>query len=126
MASTAIDEIVLQNSAAVLQNSKDALKLSQIQLLLSEKRTSLSSLRTGIALLALPLSVVSFLVATSGLYEVLNILWLMAPLLALCVVLVGLGSYLVVRAIARTRGFDRKIVAIEGADTVVRDLLEIE
>ena len=126
MASTAIDEIVLQNSEAVLQNSKEALKINELQLLLSEKRTSLSALRTGIALLALPLSVVSFLVATSSLYEVLQVLWLMGPLLALCAVLVGLGSYLVVRAIVRTQGFDRKIRSIEEADTVVRDLLEVD
>ncbi len=124
--SAAIDEIVLQNSQAVLQNSAEALKLSEIQLLLSEKRTSLSALRTGIALLALPLSVVSFLVATSSLYQVLEILWLMAPLLSLCVVLVGLGGYLVVRAMVRIQGFDKKIRGIEGADKVVRDLLEIE
>ena len=124
--SAAIEQIVLQNSEAVLQNSAEALKLNEIQLLLSEKRTSLSALRTGIALLALPLSVVSFLVATSSLYRLLEVLWLMAPLLALCTILVGLGGYLVVRAMLRIQGFDRKIKGIEEADAVVRDLLEVD
>ena len=119
MSSAAIDEIVLQNSQVNL-------RLNEIQLLLSEKRTSLSALQAGIALLALPLSVVSFLVATSSLYVILEVLWLLAPLLALCIVLVGLGSYLVVRAIVRIRGFDRKIRSIEDADTVVRELIEVD
>ena len=51
---------------------------------------------------------------------------LLAPLLALCIVLVGLGSYLVMRAIVRIQGFDRKIRAIEGSDVIVRDLLNID
>ena len=63
MSSAAVDEVVLQNSQVNL-------RLNEIQLLLSEKRTSLSALQAGIALLALPLSVVSFLVATSSLYAV--------------------------------------------------------
>src|SRR5437867_2771053 len=119
MSSTAVDEVVIQNSQVNL-------RLNEIQLLLSEKRTSLSALQTGIALLALPLSVVSFLVATSSLYTILEILWLLAPLLALCIVLIGLGSYLVIRAILRIQGFDRKIKAIEESDVIVRDLLDID
>ena len=119
MSSAAIDEIVLQNSQVNL-------RLNEIQLLLSEKPTPLPALQAGIALLALPLSVVSFLVATSSLYVILEVLWLLAPLLALCIVLVGLGSYLVVRAIVRIRGFDRKIRSIEDADTVVRELIEVD
>ena len=116
MDSVALDQVVIQNS-------QEGLRLNEIQLLLSEKRTSLSALRTGIALLALPLSVVSFLVATSALYELFEVLYLIAPLLAVCVVLVILGSYVVMRAIVRIHMFDRKIKAIEESDPVVRDLL---
>ena len=43
----------------------DSLILGEIQVLLSEKRTALSSMRTGIAVFALPLSVLSVLIATS-------------------------------------------------------------
>jgi hypothetical protein len=38
----------------------------EIQVLLAEKRTALASLRTGIAVFALPLSVLSALIATSA------------------------------------------------------------
>ena len=116
MSSAAVDEIVIHNS-------EENLRLSETQLLLAEKRTALSALRTGIALLALPLSVVSFLVATSSLYNVLDVLYLVAQLLAVCVVLVILGSYIVMRAIIRMRMFDRKIKAIEDSDPIVRALI---
>src|SRR3989337_3451066 len=100
MDSVALDQVVIQNS-------QEGLRLNEIQLLLSEKRTSLSALRTGIALLALPLSVVSFLVATSQLWNILDVLYLVAPLLALCATLVGLGSYLTMRALLNLQRFDR-------------------
>jgi hypothetical protein len=48
----------------------DALILGEIQVLLSEKRTALSSMRTGIAVFALPLSVLSVLIATSRYYSI--------------------------------------------------------
>ena len=43
----------------------DNVIFGEIQVLLAEKRTALSSLRTGIAVFALPLSVLSVLIATS-------------------------------------------------------------
>ncbi|HKZ99713.1 MAG TPA: hypothetical protein VJ326_09015 [Thermoplasmata archaeon] len=110
----------------VLHNSFEQLRLQEVQLLLSEKRTSLSTLRTGIAVLALPLSVVSFLVATSQMWDILEVLYLMAPLLAFCASLVGVGSYLVMRAVVRIQTFDRKIEAISREDDRVRDLVRID
>lgn len=50
--------------------------INELQLVLSEKRTALSVLRTGIAIFALPLSVVTVLVATSRYYDVFEILGL--------------------------------------------------
>ena len=46
------------------QPVKDSVVIAEVQLLLAEKRTSLSVLRTGITVLILPLSVMSFLIAT--------------------------------------------------------------
>src|SRR5436853_3351931 len=43
----------------------DNLILGEIQVLLAEKRAALASMRTGIAVFALPLSVLSVLIATS-------------------------------------------------------------
>jgi len=56
----------------------------EIQVILSEKRTSLAALRTGIAVFALPLSVLSVLVATSKYYSVGHVMHFLVPLLALC------------------------------------------
>src|SRR5438876_2814551 len=47
----------------------DSLIFGEIQVLLAEKRTALASMRTGIAVFALPLSVLSVLIATSRYYN---------------------------------------------------------
>ena len=47
----------------------DNVIFGEIQVLLAEKRTALASLRTGIAVFALPLSVLSVLIATSRYYN---------------------------------------------------------
>src|SRR3989442_12501270 len=81
----------------------------EIQVLLAEKRTALSGLRTGIAVFALPLSVLSVLIATSRYYDFLQVMNLLVPLLVLCTALVLLGSYLIIHAIGRIHHYDRLI-----------------
>jgi hypothetical protein len=48
----------------------DNVLVGEIQVLLAEKRTALAALRTGIAVFALPLSVLSALIATSRYYSI--------------------------------------------------------
>src|SRR5215467_8119200 len=74
----------------------------EIQVLLAEKRTTLASLRTGIAVFALPLSVLSALVATSRYYSIERVMPLLAPLMLLNLGLVVLGTWLVFRSIHHT------------------------
>lgn len=83
--------------------------MNEVQLVLAEKRTSLSVLRTGIAVLALPLSVMSVLIATSRYYDALNVLHYLVPLLAINLVLIFFGAYLIVISIIRMRRYDRLI-----------------
>src|SRR5947209_13608019 len=90
-------------------DSVDEIIFSEIQIILAEKRTALSGLRTGIAVFALPLSVLSVLIATSKYYQVLNVLHFLVPLLALNAGLIVLGSYLIIHAILRIRHYDRMI-----------------
>src|SRR5580765_5717924 len=85
----------------------DSTVFGEVQLLLAEKRTALSSMRTGIAVFALPLSVLSVLVATSKYYDVLHVLHFLIPLLTLSVGLIFLGSYLILHSVWRIRHYDR-------------------
>jgi uncharacterized membrane protein YidH (DUF202 family) len=87
----------------------DNLILGEIQVLLSEKRTSLSSLRTGIAIFALPLSVLSVLIATSKYYSITKVMPLLVPLLTLNFGLVVLGSWLICRSIKHFRHYEQRI-----------------
>jgi uncharacterized membrane protein YidH (DUF202 family) len=79
----------------------DEVIFGEIQVLLAKKRTALASLRTGIAVFALPLSVLSELIATSRYYSIEKVIPLLAPLMLLNLGLVVLGTWLVFRSIHR-------------------------
>ena len=87
----------------------DGVIFGEIQVLLAEKRTALASLRTGIAVFALPLSVLSALIATSRYYSIEKVLPLLLPLLLLNLGLVVLGTWLVFRSIRRIRHFEHRV-----------------
>src|SRR5882724_10746993 len=87
----------------------DSLILGEIQVLLAEKRTALASMRTGIAVFALPLSVLSALIATSRYYSIGKVMPLLVPLLLLNLGLVVLGCWLVYRSIHRIHHYEFRI-----------------
>ena len=98
--------------------------VNEVQLLLAEKRTSLAFLRTGIAVFALPLSVLSALIATSKYYEFLQVLPLLLPVLILCTGLIILGVYLVHRSVMRVLRFDKIINEIKRKHSRIRELMD--
>jgi uncharacterized membrane protein YkgB len=106
--------------------SQDSINIiiNEIQLLLAEKRTSLSTMRTGIAVFVLPLSVLSFLIATSKYYDVINVMHLMIPLLFLCVGLVCLGTYLVSVSMIKIKRFDKHIMAMKAKHSKISEFLD--
>jgi uncharacterized membrane protein YidH (DUF202 family) len=91
----------------------DSIAINEAQLVLAEKRTSLSVMRTGIAVLALPLSVMSVLIATSKYYDVLHVIYFLIPLGVLNVALLAFGIYLIIRSIIRMRHYDSLIHEIK-------------
>ena len=98
--------------------------INEVQLLLAEKRTTLASMRTGIAVFALPLSVLSVLIATSKYYDVLQVIHLLVPLLVLCAGLVVLGSYLIIRSINRTRHYDQLIFELKREHSKIAEFID--
>ena len=89
--------------------TRDSVIFGEIQVLLAEKRTALASLRTGIAVFALPLSVLSALIATSRYYSMDKVMPLMVPLMLINLGLVALGCWLVLRSIHRIHHFEARI-----------------
>ncbi|MEJ2726321.1 MAG: hypothetical protein P8175_17110 [Deltaproteobacteria bacterium] len=96
------------------EKESESLIIGQVQLILAEKRTSLAAMRTGIAVFALPLSVLSVLVATSQYYNFMHVIHLIIPLFILSAAMIFLGSYLIIRSILRIRHQDRMILEIKG------------
>ena len=93
-------------------------------MILAEKRTSLALMRTGIAVLALPLSVISFLIATSKFYNILNVLHFFVPLGVLILALIIFGIYLIIHSIIRMRHYDRSINEIKRKHSLIGEFIE--
>lgn len=102
----------------------DNLIFGEIQVLLAEKRTALASLRTGIAVFALPLSVLSVLIATSRYYSIGKVMPLLVPLLLLNFGLVVLGSWLVYRSIRRIHHFEHRIKELSQKYQSIAEFIE--
>jgi uncharacterized membrane protein YidH (DUF202 family) len=107
-----------------LEKTDSTVVMDEIQLILAEKRTSLSVMRTGIAILALPLSVMSVLIATSRLYDALSVLHFLIPLGILNLALVGLSVYLIIRSIIRIHFYDKLLYKIKLKKSELADLIE--
>jgi len=105
-------------------NESDPVAINEVQVILAEERTSLSVMRTGIAVLALPLTVTSFLIATSKYYDVLHVLHFLIPLLLLNLALIVFGAYLIVRSIIKMRHFDRFIHDIKRKHRSIGEFIE--
>jgi hypothetical protein len=102
----------------------DLIAINEVQLILAEKRTSLSVMRTGIAVLALPLSVISVLIATSKYYSIWKVLHFLIPLSTLLVGLVVLGSYLIIRSISKMKNYDSHIHQIKLEHSAIKKFIE--
>jgi uncharacterized membrane protein YidH (DUF202 family) len=106
------------------KNQANAIAINEAQLLLAEKRTSLSVMRTGIAMLALPLSLMSVLIATSRYYNVLHVLHFLVPLGVFSFVLIVYGTYLIIRSIIRMQRYDRLIHKIKLKYSIIGEFLD--
>jgi uncharacterized protein YybS (DUF2232 family) len=107
----------------IIEHSNNTI-VNEIQVLLAEKRTMLSLMQTGIAVFALPLSVLSVLIATSKYYTISHVIALLIPVLVICIGLIFLATYLVLRSMQKLRHYDRHISAIKRKYNWVADLLE--
>lgn len=102
----------------------DSILINEVQLILAEKRTSLATVRTGIAVLALPLSALSVLIATSKYYDVMKVLHWLIPLLAICALMVFLGTYLIIRSILRLRHHDQLILKLKQKHSRIAEFID--
>ena len=100
----------------------EAMLINEVTLVLAEKRTSLSVMRTGIAILALPVSVLSVLVVISRYYDPLRVMYLLGPLLGVCLVLTVLGSYMIGKSLKRIAQLNRVVVTLKRQNSSLREL----
>lgn len=105
------------------KTKEDSILINEVQLLLAEKRTSLAVMRTGIAVLVLPLTVLSFLIATSKYYDVLHVLSLIIPLSIFLFLLSVLGCYLIIKSILRMQRYDGHIKQIKMKSSVISEFI---
>jgi uncharacterized membrane protein YidH (DUF202 family) len=104
--------------------NENAIIINEAQLILAEKRTHLAMLRTGIAIIALPMTLVSFLIATSRLYFISDVLMYMIPLFILCSGLLGLGGYLVFRSVVKLHQDARFLEQLKTQNSILSKLMD--
>ena len=109
---------------AVKTSKVDNFIFNEVQLILAEKRTAFSGLRTGIAVFALPLSVLSVLVATSKMYNIFQVMHFLIALLVINAGLIALGVFLIVQSLRRIRHFDCLIREIKLKHSAIADFLD--
>ncbi|MBS3793686.1 MAG: hypothetical protein KGY80_02225 [Candidatus Thorarchaeota archaeon] len=79
------------------------IKLSIVRTLEAEKRTHLAELRTGTAILAIPMSLLTILIATSNYYELANVLFFVMGLVVGIIGLIIMGTYFIYRSLKQIR-----------------------
>ncbi|TXH68601.1 MAG: hypothetical protein E6Q83_12820 [Thiothrix sp.] len=102
----------------------EALKINEVQLLLAEKRTSLAILRTGLAVLALPMSITTFLIATSKYYEWINVWHFLLPIIIINIILLALGAYLITHSIKKLLHYDKLIQKLTVNNQLLKQLVD--
>lgn len=108
-----------------LEKNLDEIEVTTaVQLLLAGKRTTLALMRTGLAVLALPLSVISVLIATSNHYNIRHVAFLLVPVGILSIALTVLGIYLILHSLIRLHFFDRQIEGIRERHRQLAHLLK--
>ena len=112
------------NQKTEVKDKIDSMAINEVQLILAEKRTSLAMMRTGIAVLAMPLSVMSFLIATSKYYDVFHVLHFLIPLGVLNIALIIFGAYLIFRSIIQMRHYEHLIHTIKLKHSVIAEFIE--
>ncbi|MCG6929082.1 MAG: hypothetical protein LJE64_00890 [Desulfofustis sp.] len=113
----------MEKESGTSSDKIDSIIINEVQLLLAEKRTSLSVMRTGIAVLALPMSVISLLIATSKYYDIIHVLHLLVPLGVLNLILILLGSYLIIKSIIKMKHSDKYIHQIKSKYSAIREFI---
>ena len=96
--------------------------INEAQFLLAQKRTQLAAVRTGLAMLAVPMSIITFLVATSRFYHFQTNLGYLIPLLVICAGLMGLGAYLVMRGLVRLHNTESALFRLRQQSSLLESL----
>ncbi len=95
---------------------------NEAQFLLAEKRTQLATLRTGLAVLAVPLSLETFLIVTSRYYHADQNVWILVLVHAVCLLLLGLGAYLIGRGLKRLRRCGSALTQLRRKNVILTEL----
>ncbi len=85
----------------------EGIQISEAQFLLAQKRTQLAAVRTALAVLAVPMSIISLLIVTSRLYHFWDNVWYILPLVAVCLALIALGCYLIIKSLKHLHRTER-------------------
>lgn len=104
-------------------NEQEKLLLSEISFLLSEKRTYLSLLRTGIAVFGVPITVLALLLATDGVHQVFQKVWLAFIIVSGLTIVALFGLWVFFYAEKKILKINRMVEKIEKENKRIAELV---
>ena len=102
------------------------LLMTEVQLLLADKRTAFALMRTGVTVALVPMALWTFLIGTSQLWNVFDVLWVLVQFAAVTLTLFALGAYLVLHALEHLRHTEAVLVGLRSSDTMLEQLMLAE
>ena len=106
-----------------INNLDNISSFGKAQLVLAEKRTSLAVLRTGIMIFALPMTILTALIALSRFYDLGHTLWLLIPIVTISTGLFFFAMYLIYRSFFNIIKLDRLLYQLRQSDPEISDLI---
>ena len=92
-----------------VSEDQDKLIVDEILLFLQEKRTILMTTRIAIGTIMVQVSILSFLIATSRYYHLIEVMHLLVPFIVLNAVVLGVAGYFLVGSLVQLHRMERQV-----------------
>jgi hypothetical protein len=116
----------MENAMKINQgdNGIEKFFIDEIMIILEEKKISLSFIRVGIGILAAQLFAISFLIATSKFYTLIEVMHMAIPFYFINVFLFLLALYLIINSFVQLKSYNRALSEYKKKSHHISNLME--
>jgi hypothetical protein len=121
-----INQKKMENAMKINQgdNGVEKFFIDEIMIILEEKKISLSFIRVGISILAAQVFAISFLIATSKFYTLIEVMHMTIPFYFINVFLFLLALYLIISSLVQIKSYNRALLEYKKRSRHISNLME--